>query len=432
VNLGRGSYSDARIGEKAYLDAPSLIVLLAATFNALLAILNAHIAPISSGAAILGEICLLIASHFYALQRYRPEMATWYTLLGLLLIGFLARTLATGEIEPKYLRDTAIIPTFIVLGLAADRRCLDRTVFILLAIVTIVAVIETLFPNTYTEIFNVLEYYISSRDYAAEDFYTKDSALYVSAVRPDERVFSFLDMPRISSIFLEPVSLGNYCTIMTAYFCARFSQLSSIAVLSGAAAITFLLVGCDGRLAVVSIFLIIAVSILAPTPPRSSAAVYLPLVIAGMVVVTLAMNPNPEADDFPGRIAYSIHLLSQFHLDHWLGIHRNQDDLDSGIAFFDSGIGYLVATQSIICLAVIWLFLACIGEEKTREQIRYTHAILLYFALTLTVSYSMLTIKTAALAWFIYGVFQQARSVVGTIPGEGDSDCIPTPRFVRR
>jgi putative polymerase len=417
VNLAWGSYSDARIGENAYLDAPSLIVLLAATFNAPLAILNAHIAPISGSAAILAEICLLSASHFYALQRYRPEMATWHMLLGLLLIGFLARTLATGEIEPKYLRDTAIIPTFIVLGLAADRKCLDRTVFILLAIVTIVAVIETLFPNTYAEIFNVLEFYISSRDYAAEDFYTKDSALYVSAVRPDERVFSFLDMPRISSIFLEPVSLGNYCTIMTAYFCARFSQLSSIAVLSGAAAITFLLVGCDGRLAVVSILLIIAVSILAPTPPRSSAAVYLPLVIVGMVVVTLVMNPNPEADDFQGRIAYSIYLLSQFHLDHWLGIHRNLDDLDSRIAFFDSGIGYLIATQSIIGLAVIWLFLACIGEEKTREQIRYAHAILLYFALTSTVSYSMLTIKTAALAWFIYGVFQQARPVIGTIPG---------------
>ena len=150
-----------------------------------------------------------------------------------------------------------------------------------------------------------------------------------------------------------------------------------------------------------------------------------------MVVVTLVMNPNPEADDFPGRIAYSIHLLNQFNLDHWLGIHRSQDDLDSGIAFFDSGIGYLVSTQSIIGLAVIWLFLACMGEEKTQEQIRYAHAILLYFALTLTVSYSMLTIKTAALAWFIYGVFQQSLCATRKISGEGEANCISTPRFGR-
>ena len=64
-------------------------------------------------------------------------------------------------------------------------------------------------------------------------------------------------------------------------------------------------------------------------------------------------------------------------------------------------------TQSIVITAIIWLFISCVSNQTTEEQVRFTHAVLLYLALTMIVSYSMLTIKTAALAWFAQGVFQR-------------------------
>jgi putative polymerase len=288
-------------------------------------------------------------------------------------------------------------------------------VLLILAVVTAVGLVEAFLPDLYSSTFNVQDYYILTRGNVADDFYTKDSTLYVSAIRGDERFFSFLDIPRMSSIFLEPVSLGNYCTIMVAYFCARFWRLSALTLFAGGLAIAFLLVGSDGRLAATSAILIIAVCLLAPSLPRFSAAIYLPLAIMAAGGVVFVMNPSPYTDDFPGRLAYTMDLLGQLRLSDWLGVSGT-----SGEEAMDSGIAYLILTQSLIGTALIWLFLTCLSEQKTREQIRYIHALLLYLALTMTVSYSMLTIKTAALAWFIHGILQQPgrKKRVAHLPGK--------------
>jgi putative polymerase len=57
-------------------------------------------------------------------------------------------------------------------------------------------------------------------------------------------------------------------------------------------------------------------------------------------------------------------------------------------------------------LAVLWTFIAWAPQERTREQVRYTHSICLYLALSMLVSYSFLTIKTGALLWYIQGALQ--------------------------
>ena len=396
---------------QAPLGLPSFIIIAAATFNGLLAIINAHLAPLSPQVVILGEVCLLAGAHLYACFHYRSEMAVWYLLLGLMLIVFFIRWLITGEMEPKYFRDTAIIPTFIILGLASDERDLDRTILIILAVVTVIAFIEAIFPDTYSDIFNVQDYYISTRGNALEDFYAKDSTLFVSAVRPDDRFFSFIDAPRLSSIFLEPVSLGNFCTIIVAFLIARSRKLSSMTLVLSAAAAVFLLAGSDGRLAAASIGLIVAGSLITPYLPRFSVALYLPLALLATIVLVLAIVPDANEDNFSGRLAHTVDVLGRFQLVDWSGLSDKY--LEEAM---DSGIAYLVSTQSIFGVAAIWLFLVCASEERNPEQIRYTHALLLYFVLTMMVSYSMLTIKTAAVAWFIHGLLQQPKPGFQTQP----------------
>ncbi len=384
---------------------PAFLVVAAVTFNFLLAIVNANVTPLTPAAVVACEVALMFAIHSYAILNARTAMAAWYLLLGLFLVFFFLRTLVTGSMEPKYVRDVAIIPTFIVLGLTCDEKLLDRTVLTILVIVSLVGVVEAFFPTFYANVVNVKDFYISTRGFAESDFYNADSTLFVSATRPEERLFNFIDIPRMSSIFLEPVSLGNYCTIMAGYLCSRIRQLGRGTFVAGIVMILFLLVGCDGRLATASVVLIVGVTILAPYLPPFSAALYLPLaLICGLLVVLIA-NPDSQADDFPGRIAHSIYTLNQFELLDWLGL---SDDYIAPA--MDSGIAYLITTQSFLGVALIWLFIASIGKQRTISHVKFTHAVLLYFALTMMVSYSMLTIKTAALAWFIEGVLSRSRS----------------------
>jgi putative polymerase len=383
---------------------PGLVVVVAVTFNFLLAIFNAQGMPITTGAVVASEVVLMLTIHCYAIINYRAEMLPWHLLIGLSLVLFFLRSLATGSIEPKYVRDVVIIPTYIILGLTSNRKVMDRSVLALLAIVTLVGVVEAFFPDIYANLVNVKSFYIATRGNTDADFYNGDSTLFFSSMRPQERLFNFIDMPRMSSIFLEPVSLGNYCVIMTAYLCVRFRQLSTWILLIGSIGLAFLLVGCDGRLAAGSMVLVVGVVVMAPYFPRFSAPLYLPLALIWAAVIVLTLNPDGQADDLPGRIAHTIDTLSRYELADWLGISDGYLWLA-----MDSGIAYLIMTQSIIGTAVIWLFIACIREQKNLSQVRFTHGILLYFVLTMMVSYSMLTIKTAALAWFMDGVLQRRR-----------------------
>jgi putative polymerase len=385
------------------LGLPALILIAAVCFNAFLAAINAHLFRLTDSIVIAVEVILLLAAHSVALKRYHQDMAAWYLLLGLLVVWCLVRALAIGHFEPKLARDIAIIPTFIILGMTSDPKQLDRTVLIILAIAGAAGAMEAIFPDWYSSVFDIKSYYIQTRHYTSEDFYNKESTLFVSATRADGRMFAFLDMPRLSSIFLEPVSLENYCTIMTAYFCTRFRELSAPALILGVLTVAFLLIGSDGRLATASSILVVAVCVLAPYVPSFCAALYLPLVLIAGLGVTLIMHPDPNSDDFPGRIAYTTDMLQNFTLLDLLGL---SDRLLQ--AAVDSGIAYLIITQSLIGTVVLFLFAIYASAYKTKEQMRFMHALLLYTALTMMVSASMLTIKTAALAWFIHGALQRS------------------------
>jgi putative polymerase len=385
------------------LGVPALILIAAVCFNAFLAVINAHLFRLTDSIVIAVEVILLLAAHLAALKRYHQDMAAWYLLLGLLIVWCLVRAFATGFIEPKLVRDVAIIPTFILLGMISDPKQLDRTVLIILAIAGAAGAMEAIFPDWYSSAFDIKNYYIQTRNYTNEDFFNKDSTLFVSATRSDGRMFAFLDMPRLSSIFLEPVSLENYCTIMTAYFCTRFRELSAPALSLGMLTVVFLLIGSDGRLATASAALVVAVCVFAPYVPSFCAALYLPLILIAGLGVTLIMHPDPNSDDFPGRIAYTTDMLQNFTLVDLLGL---SDRLLQ--AAVDSGVAYLIITQSLIGTVVLFLFVIYASAQNTKEQMRFMHALLLYTSLTMMVSASMLTIKTAALAWFIHGALQRS------------------------
>ena len=389
---------------------PLLIVMAAVLFNAALAIVNAHVTPLSASAVIGSEVLIVIAAHAVIFANYRPQMLPWYAMIVIIVLFSLERAMVVGNFDPKFMRDVLLIPTFVLLGMTTSPRRLTMLVVVLHFIVVGGVLFEALFIPAFSDLFDIRGYYMATRSVDASAFWNSASDLFVSATRPD-RFFSFVDLHRTSSVLLEPVSLGNYVVIITAFICANYRHMSlkvtTFLVLGNLIA----LVGCDGRLAAVSSAIVVLVALAAPLLPRKFALLYLPLILIGAVFFVVAMHPSALEDNFPGRVAKGIELLSQYDIGEWFG---NSDRL-LGPAV-DSGLAYTIATQSVVGLTAFWVFLVLNADERTLEQSKYLHALCIYLALSMLVSYSLFSIKTAALLWFIHGSFQKASPQRRRIP----------------
>ena len=388
---------------------PAILVIWATAFNAILAVVNAHVA-LSPNIVIAAEVGTVGLAQFLAIKYFREEMTVWYVLFVVILMLWLMRSLLTESLDVKYVRDVLIIPTFIVLGMVSQRENLTRTVVIIHIIVLAVMFYEAIDTDGYARLFEVQKYYINTRGYADDNFWNKDSDLFVSAVRPQDRLFlPFLNLHRLSSIFLEPVSLGNYAVVITAYFCSRFPSLSSWERWFLGVGNVCVIIGCDGRLAAISSLAIMAVSLAAAKLPRGTAVLYLPATILSAVLVTNLAGYRDGPDDLPGRIAHTVALLSQCDMGELLGMSDRLIWLAA-----DSGVVYMMITQSLIGLTLIWILIVFGAREDTLEQVRYTNAICIYFSLAMMVSYSIFTIKTGALLWFVQGVLQRREHIPAT------------------
>jgi putative polymerase len=384
---------------------PIVLVLFAVLFNAGLAIINAHVTPISANAVIGMEVSIVLAAHAIILWHYRSQMLPWYGMIVVIVLFSLERALVVGQFDPKFARDVLLIPTFVLLGMTTPPRRLTTLIVALHIIVVGGVLFEACFTQAYSDLFDVRQYYVATRPFEDTDFWNRSSDLFVSATRPGERFFSFVDLHRTSSVFLEPVSLGNYVIIITAFLCANYRHLTLKVLTFLLLGNLIALVGCDGRLATVSSMIVVLVTLVATRLPPKSALLYLPAVLVGALIIFAIHHESIDGayDDFSGRVAYGVDLLTRFDIFEWFG---NSNRLVGPAA--DSGIAYTITTQSIFGLMAFWVFLVLNAAERTPEQIKYLHALCVFIVLTLLVSYSLFSIKTAALLWFIHGSFQMS------------------------
>jgi putative polymerase len=385
--------------------AAGVLLLAAIVFNPLLAIVNAQMTLLSPAMVIAFEVLIVACAHALALLHFRARMIPWYALIALLLAFALFRSAAVGILDPKYLRDVLLIPTFILLGMTFPRERLPGLIVSIHLLVLAVLVMEGVSPEAYADLFNIKSYYIQTRGYTEEGFWNAGSSLYVSAARPDERFFAFVNFHRMSSIFLEPVSLGNYCIIIVSYVLASWRDLGRwqrIFLLGGTAA---LLIGCDGRLAAIACLFIAAASLFAPRLPPRITVLFAPAVLVAAIAAVSFLDLRSGADNFSGRLAHTVDLLRHYGPAEFLGI--SDAFLSRAV---DSGLAYLITTQSVFGAAIIWLFITLFISEHSRESIVFKTAVALYLSLSMLVSFSFLSIKTAALLWFIAGAMQPRRS----------------------
>lgn len=377
---------------------PLVIVLAAALFNAALAIVNARVMPLTGNMIILFEVFIVTAAHIYVLSHFQARMLNWYFLILAFAAFALLRIIVTGNADAKYFRDIFLIITFVLLGMTSNaQRSIQTMVALQVAVIAGIA-LEAICLECYTDLFAVKDFYMSTRGIGEEEFTNLSSDLYVSATRPEARFLPFFDLHRLSSVFLEPVSLGNFMIATVAFTAAFWNRLSGGLRIFCVFSMLLMLLASDGRLAALASVAIIALSIGHRLLPRHAALLFVPAVTGMALFVSYAAELKTGVDDLSGRIAYTADLISNLTLNDITGLSDRL--LEQSV---DAGVVYLTITQSLLGLTLLWSFITLSADETSTEQKIYKNGLLMYLALTMIVSYSFLSIKTAAPIWFIFG-----------------------------
>ena len=379
---------------------PEFVLILAVCFNAVLAIANGHGVTLQRGHVVAAEIVVYAAAVSVIFLNADRRMLPWFILALFIVLNGLLLGLGNGAFNPKYIRDVLAIPTFIMLGMTYRSQSLTRPIVILQTVVFGIAILEAVSPMAYSEIFQVLKYYVNTRDVATSSFWNTNSDLFVSATRPGDRFFSFVNLHRVSSIFLEPVSLGNYCVVIAIFLTASWKELGIITKIYLVGSTLALLVACDGRLASASILVIVVGSVFLRNIQSRWTVLYLPIILLAAVLLVWNFNLDPRQDNFSGRIAGSMDTLSQVDFAGLLGLDASSSDEAA-----DSGITYFVLSQSFIGVIVIWCALCLLPAGHRYATRLYVHGIALFVPLNLLVSYSFFSVKVASLIWFCFGYF---------------------------
>ena len=186
-------------------------------------------------------------------------MVNWYFLIVAIGAFAILRIAGTGNVDAKYFRDIFLIITFILLGMTSNERRAIQMMVVLQAFVVAGILLEAVCLPCYNDLFAVKDFYINTRGLGEEEFTNLSSDLYVSATRPEARFLPFFDLHRMSSVFLEPVSLGNFMTATVAFTAAFWNRLGGKLKMFFFASMILMLLACDGRLAAMASVAIIAI-----------------------------------------------------------------------------------------------------------------------------------------------------------------------------
>jgi putative polymerase len=375
-------------------------ILVACTlFNAALAAVNGHVVPIGYFHVGLVQTALTAAALLLVVIERPHGSGPWLAGLWVAICAFVLLSLFRGVVAAKYLSDIATILIFVMLGMTTRSQTLVRALIAVQLVLGAAAIWELLSPQSFAKVFMVRDYYVNTRGFSSDAVWSGPENLYISAERPQGRLIGAgTGFHRGSSLFLEPVSLGNWTVVVTLAIAALRPVLSRWKIALLLAGNLILLFACDGRTALAINLLLLASWPILPLLPRWAPPLFLPLVFLALLFATSTGLLVEAGDTLQGRFRYGIEYLLQLNTRDLLGLSGT-----GGVVAADSGWAYMIITQSLFGLAAIWLALTLHVSPGTRAERRFVAGMALFLALSLPVSYSTFSIKTAAFLWALYG-----------------------------
>ena len=337
------------------------ILIVSLMYQALLCALHTNVHPISMSGVALAELCIYLGCFAVLIRHLRMEFIALaaVTIAYLLLLAILR-----NQLDPKGFRDVLIPILFYGIGRQiGDVKYADRVLKVAVLLVLAFGFFELLFLDAFSRVFNIFSYYVSQGSLQAGSNWAKDSVLGLNGTRPEgigrTILPSLLGNHRVSSVFLEPVSLGNF--------------------------------------AVITLTLLVAVRLL--PWPKNAWMIVLPLAAVIMLVAIGNFYTGGYGDNVIGRLYVSGVTLLDLNVGSIFGL----DGYD--VAYGDMGYPTLLTRWGALLCIFLWCAFWMVRMEDERGD-RFRAFTTLYLSLILCVSgTSLFALKTAGILWFLVGCF---------------------------
>jgi putative polymerase len=369
--------------------------IAALLFNCVLCLLSTR--GMHTGKALVSAIELgIVASAVLLSWRGAfPALTVAGSVLGLNLVALL---LLSGATDLKIAVDCAIPAAFYLLGRRfSNRRGARRLMGCSAALVLAFGCYEMIDLASFEHYFHVFDYYVQKGALSQAHAQDTGTLLAENGMRPGDEgrqlLPGLLSLHRAGSVFLEPVSAGDFAAICVAWVVATrdWSVIGWLTLLAGLA--TGVL--ADARFSIVSAAAI-AVFLATPVWRWRGLVACLPAFALAALLLTGAISTNDVDNSMLGRLTGSGDLLNAWSAWDWLGLGGAQ------VTSMDTGYSHVIGNLGILCAAGLWIA-ACLALPKSGDVARLFAAITVYMTLSLGISSSALSIKTAGLMWFALG-----------------------------
>ncbi|MET0359419.1 MAG: hypothetical protein ABW055_08275 [Pararhizobium sp.] len=360
-------------------------------FNALLCLVNTRVMRVSDGHVMMSEMVLVGCVFIVALGRRTAP----YMLLAVYISYMIFLFTMRGAPDLKAVRDILIPIGFYFAGRTLqDLKLADRLVFISAAIVVAVGLFEYMALDVYISFFNVIGYYLARGSVTVDQLYGQTTGLFISGMRPSARtILPFLGMHRVSSVFLEPVSVGNFGAIV--YGWCLFRPTMRLRFVTLFLALTVIALG-DARF---GLYTCILMTLLLPVyrfMPRLAWYVLPFIMLSVLAYYGIQSGTQGGPNDIGGRFQVTAHLLTSLDLRVVFGAQTTTQFTA------DSGLAYTLTKFGLFGFMGLWglLVFAPLRSVKART---FHGMVVVYLLLLMIISDSGYSIKTAGLLWFLFG-----------------------------
>lgn len=386
--------------ENASRLAAAFVVFATVAFNWVLAFSNTRYMEISELHVIMVEVLLVASATLLVIDK----RVDFYLIIIALLGYFALMSGLEGFVDVKPLRDVLVPIVFFYLGMRVLTPVLmDRVVAAALIVALFLAFWEMMALDHYLQFVNIRGYYLARGTLSVDELWDGNPVgLMINGERYMERgLFSFLGSHRVSGLFLEPVSVGNFGVICMAWIAVRCWG-GPFRTLFYLTPVIVLMLCADARFG-----LYVGVLVLALLPFARIIPAFSLFAIAPFVAIALAIYgaSNLEAawdNSLSGRLILSSKVLAQMGWETVLGFGPHSD------LIADSGYGYVLANQGLLCASVLWASLFLLPAKDKDAFKRFRLFLAIYISLILIISGSLFSLKTAGLLWAMAGVLFQA------------------------
>jgi hypothetical protein len=373
------------------------VAVASVIYNCALAIVNAHVTPLSFSHVALTEILILLFGLIFILRQGLGANDLAAVIFLVFTITMAAYISAINRmIFVDYLRNVLIIFCFSTLGTWANRRTVHAAFMLSLALVMVVLLCEIFALRLYADIFEPGYYFLTTRGLEPPEW--DKTGLFGNALGFEGRLSFGLIDHRASSLFLEQVSLSNFAGVMMMYMLFFWDGMKRGRRALLVACIALILLTTASRtMLTFSAICIIGYFVFPPLPKLLSLLTMPVILLAGTLIYVL--NPDARGDNLSGRIVLTMRHISDMDVYGFLGFYA-----DVAASYADSGYVYIVYAGTFFGMIAFWLFVSLYPAGKTPAQRRLAQALPIFMFFNLMIGATpVFTAKIAGLMWLLLG-----------------------------